>query len=191
MAHPATIRLTGPIARASVVPAPSQAGRKDEPLTPQQLQARQLQQQAQQFSAQKQQSAQALTALEAAADGVQQLRAQILQQAQTQLLDLALEIASKVLAQQVQAGAYEAAPIVQAALEHLPPHTEVTVKLNPKDLEQIQSSQGGAALGGHVTLVADASINPAECLVQADQGSVQSTIQGGLDEAAAAMKGQT
>jgi flagellar assembly protein FliH len=193
MAGGSTVRLAGRVARVAVVPPPGGAAAGGRPegaeASPDVSAARQLQQQMQQIAAQKQQLAQALSALQSALAQIPQLQAQIQQQAEAQLLDLAMEIASKVLMQQVQAQRYEIEPIIRAALEHLPPRTPVTVHLNPRDLEQIQAAVGTGGLGEHVKLLADASVAPAECLVQTDQGSVAGSIEGGLAAVAAAMKG--
>ncbi len=99
---------------------------------------------------------------------------------------LSVEIARKILMQQVQKGDYQIESIVKAALENAPTHQDVVVHLNPADLAQLQKLQGsstsrskqddssGAFTG--IKFVADPGIGRAECLVETPKGIIKSLI---------------
>lgn len=184
------IRLAGQVARVAVVAPPASEVARPTPVQREAAAARQAQQQAQEIVQLKGELSRALSALASGLGQMPALRQQVLQQAEAQLLDLAMEIAAKVLMQQVQAQKYEVEPIVRAALQQLPERTAVTVHLNPADHAQIIEHGGAGQLGEHVTLLADASVKPAECLLATEQGSVASSIAEGLAAVAAAMKDQ-
>ena len=61
---------------------------------------------------------QARMALENALDQVGQLQVQLLKDAERQLLQLSVDIAQKILAQEIQTQQYQIEPIVKKALQH-------------------------------------------------------------------------
>ncbi|MFW6133303.1 MAG: FliH/SctL family protein [Planctomycetota bacterium] len=125
-------------------------------------------------------------ALIQAASELSALRRQVLDEAEQQLLDLAVDIASKVLAQEIRAERYEIEPIVREALSRVSGGDEVVVRLNPSDHRRCGLEE--ADLGEGVRLVADASVQPAECRVETGGGVVASTVEGQLDEMREALK---
>ena len=85
---------------------------------------------------------QAAAALRKAAAEVVREHREFLAQAEEQLLDLAIDIARKVLMQEVQAQRYEIQPIVAEALKRVPEELDVTVYLNPDDLAGLAEFDG-------------------------------------------------
>jgi len=120
----------------------------------------------------------ARAALQQAGAGLSKMRQQILVDSEQQLLDLAVEIARKVLMQDIQAQRYEIAPIVEAALAQLPSRDGVTVRLNPADHHRCIASV--PADEGHVRFVPDPSVPSAGCIVESGEGIVESDIQSHL-----------
>lgn len=159
----------------------------------QQQQAQQLQrleaQLRQQVEAERAAMKSARAALESAAAETLRLREQILSGAERQVLELAVDIAGRVLLQEVQAQNYQLAPIVEAALANLPSRTDLVVKLNPADLERC----GGTLPNGEgaVRYVADPGVPPAGCVVESGEGCVESDPQRQLEQVRQALVGET
>jgi flagellar biosynthesis/type III secretory pathway protein FliH len=107
-------------------------------------------------------------------------------------VELAVNIARKVLMQEIQAGRYEIDPIVQEALNRVPARQEIVVRLNPADLakcRQAASIQAQEDCPG-VRFVADNSVQRAHCLLETPHGIVESAVESNLEAVAAAMTSQ-
>ena len=132
--------------------------------------------------------ARARQTLERAAAQVAGLEPKILADAEQHLLDLANEIARKVLMQEIQAGRHDILPIVREAISRAPPKREIVVRLNPDDAAHLEASPGHDEMPANVRLVADPSIGPAECVVETAEGTIEARIEQELDQVAAALK---
>ena len=112
------------------------------------------------------------------------LQAQFCRDAEQQLVGLAMEIARKVLMQEIQAGRHEVDPIVQEALSRLPGRMDAVVHLHPDDLArcELACQDEGASGADSVAFVADADVRRGECLVQTSHGTVESSIEGHIEE---------
>jgi len=132
--------------------------------------------------------AMARMALESAGAQLRALQAAIVKESEQQLLDLAMDIARKVLMQEIQAQRYEIDPIVREALSHIGPRREVIVHLNPADLKRCtQARVNDGEPAGEVQFVADASVQPAHCRIETPEGTVQSTTEANLERLALAL----
>ncbi|MBT3199248.1 MAG: hypothetical protein HN350_04970 [Phycisphaerales bacterium] len=126
-------------------------------------------------------------ALAKARDQFQDMCDQFSQEAEQQLLALSMEIARKVLMQEIQAQRYEVDPIVREALSRLPGQVDAEVHMHPDDLSRCElARQDAADCDDGVTFVADASVHRGECLVRTEHGTVESSIDGHMDEIAQA-----
>lgn len=141
----------------------------------------QLQRQAQAEMAQLQSAKEAM--LQAAAD-LSHVQQQVLADAPHQLAQLAVQIARKVLMQEIAAGTYEIDPIVQEAMKSLPPRAQVHARLNPADLAKCSLARDGQQ---GVTFLADPNVAPACCVLESDQGVVESDVELHLQEIAVAL----
>lgn len=125
-------------------------------------------------------------ALEQAANELKQQKQEFLEHAEQQVLALSLEIARKVLAQEIQAGRYEITPIVRDALSQIPVQIEAVVHLNPADLERCElareETENPAAASVH--FIGDPSVSLGGCLVMTSQGFVSSSVEEHLSEIA-------
>jgi len=130
---------------------------------------------------------QARAALECGVGRLNQLQADVASQGEAQLLELALDIARKVLAQEIQAGRYEVEPIVAEAMKQLPARCDVTVHLHGDDFARCAAEQDTSDSPG-LRWLADANVAPGECLLDTDQGTIASTVDGQLAEIAEALK---
>jgi flagellar assembly protein FliH len=119
-------------------------------------------------------------ALTHAAQQVEGFRAELLAEAEGQLLTLAVEIARKVLMQEIQAERYQIDPIVAEALRRVPSHGGVVVHLNPGDCSRCQAAVKQEGDGQQVRFVADVNVQPAECLLETPEGIVESSVEGHL-----------
>jgi len=120
-------------------------------------------------------------ALEQALEELPRLRSEIIREAEQQLLELALEIARKVLMQEIDAERYRIDPIVKEALLHVPVRQDVTVHLHPDDWARCQmAEESEGSSGGNVRFVADPGVRRAECLLETSEGIVESAVEGHL-----------
>ena len=135
-------------------------------------------------------SKQARRALENALEQVAQLQVKLLKDSEEQLLQLSVDIAKKILAQEIKTQQYEIEPIVKQALEHVPPRTDVVVHLHPDDYAQCemarQAEQNEQA--GGTTFLADPKVSRAECILETSEGTVESRIETHLENIAEAFK---
>jgi flagellar assembly protein FliH len=116
------------------------------------------------------------------------LRDSVIKAAEQQIVQLAIDVARKVLMQEVQAGRYEIDPIVQAALAQVTNWQDLVVHLNPDDFTRCQQAQEPAQddLPG-VRFVADPAVKRSECLLETAQGVVRSANEEHLSEIASAL----
>ena len=137
----------------------------------------------------KEKLAQARQALESGVLKLRKLQDDIRQEAEGQLAELAVDVARKVLMQDIHSGHYEIDPIVAEALMHVPPRQNVVVHLNPDDWAQCemvnQNDQAGST--GKIRFVSDPQINRAECLIETPQGTVESVVETHLESIGEAM----
>lgn len=144
-----------------------------------------------QLEAERTRLATARAALEQAGQQFRQLQEQFIANAEAQIAELALEVARKVLMQEVQAGRYEIDPIVREALSRIPSRTEVVVHLNGDDLARCKlvAQQTETTGAGSIRFIADSKVPPAGCLLQTTQGTVESSVDEHLGQIAEALGG--
>jgi flagellar assembly protein FliH len=145
-----------------------------------QLAAAQLAEEQRQAQAQRTSLASACQALTRAAQQVEAFRGELLAEAEGQLLCLAVEIARKVLVQEIQAERYQIDPIVAEALRRVPAHGGVVVHLNPRDCAHCQAAGKKEGDPHQVRFVADVNVQPGECLLETPEGIVESSVEGNL-----------
>ncbi|MFP4054368.1 MAG: FliH/SctL family protein [Phycisphaerae bacterium] len=133
-----------------------------------------------------------LAAVRQAVEEAQELREQILHEAEEQLVDLAVEISRKVLMQEIRAGRYEIEPIVTEALKRVPPRRSVVVHLHPDDWAQcdmVPDEDGEDSGGGRLRFAADPGVRRGECVLETPEGTIDSSIETHLDDIRDALKG--
>ena len=170
--------------RRHAAPPPEQNGDEEarRALSEQTAAARRAQQAAEQ---ERQAAARARLALEHALAEVEKLQSRIVAEAESQLVDLSVQIAAKVLAQEIQAERHDVERIVREALKHVPMGRQATVYLHPADLARCEAP----AEAGKTTLVADGDLQPGECRVECEDGVVESRIDPQLRDIHRALKG--
>jgi len=180
VSEPVTIRLPRPLAAVSMHGA--------EPTAEERV-ARTAQAAAEELAALQQ----ARAALQQAVARLEDLQGEIFRQAEEQLVDLAVEIARKVLAQEIEADRYKIDPIVHEALSNVPGSREIIVHLHPEDLSrcELAGEPGEADAAGkdrRLRFVADPGIPKAQCVLETSQGFVESAPERQLTEISKVLK---
>lgn len=129
-------------------------------------------------------------ALEAGLARLSTLREEMIREAESQLLALALDVARKVLMQEIQAGRYEIDPIVKEALRRVPPRQDVVAHLHPEDWSRSQLARGAEEdpAAGSIRFVADPSIPRGECVLETAEAAIVSAVDDHLDTIADALQ---
>ncbi len=112
-----------------------------------------------------------------------QLQEDMLVTHRREIASLAVEIARRVLMQEVQDGDYQIEQIIQEALKNAPTQQEVVVHLHPEDLQacQVLQQENPEKPLARLTLVGDTAVGRAECLLETPKGVVKSFIENHLD----------
>ena len=128
-------------------------------------------------------------ALQRAAENLERYTEELFLSHKEQIVRLSIEIASKILAKDQQTQNYEIEKIVSQALQTVPASRQTTIRLNPDDLKTIQqmidANKFKAPEGVHFT--GDASIGPAECMIETDHGVIEYLIEEHLKQVASAL----
>jgi flagellar assembly protein FliH len=129
----------------------------------------------------------AAAALGAAAHGIEELRGEVAEAVESDAIELALTLAGKILA-----GAFQARPelvveIVQGALRRISDRRQITVLVNPADLEVVRAAIGElTAQGSGVELCdlqSDARVGAGSAIVRTSEGEVDASVQTQLERA--------
>lgn len=192
MAQRVSVQLPGhlrAVAVGDVAPGPAWAGAAlAMQAQPEEGPQEQVEQARKEIEAERRRLQQACKALAGAVQQLQHAQAELAAKAEEQLLALALDIARKVLAQEIQAGRYEIDPIVTEALRQLPARCDVTVRLHPDDHAQCKAA---LELGGDsesIRFVADANVLRGECFLETSEGTVDAGVETQLGEIAEALR---
>ena len=143
------------------------------------------------LAAQQAELAKTRQALEAGLARLSTLREEMIHEAESQLLELALDVARKVLMQEIQAGRYEIDPIVKEALRRVPRRQDVVAHLHPHDWSRSQLARGAEedpAAAGSIRFVADPSIPRGECVLETAEAAIVSAVDDHLDTIADALR---
>ncbi len=183
MEHTATICLAGPLQAVAI--STSSDGQMERRLNMEE----QLRRTQENIENQHAQLDQARRAMESAVVEFAQFQEQFFQEVEMQLVDLAVEIARKVLSQEIEAGRFKIDPVVQQGLSSLRACKNVVVHLHPEDLSSCQlAKESDESSRCGISFVADAGVRRAECLLETPQGVVDSTVQAQLAEICQALK---
>jgi flagellar assembly protein FliH len=105
--------------------------------------------------------------------------------AQQQILELAVEVARKILAHEIDENSTVVLPMVRAALEKVRDQQEVSVRVHSADYEFIMNSRHDLqVLVGReqpILVQADDSVPRGNCLIDTTSGTVDARIDTQLD----------
>lgn len=110
----------------------------------------------------------------------------IIAEAEPLLISLSVEIARKIIGDEIQTTPEKVAEIVKRALSRSRPHGEITICVNPRHYDTVaeQRSQWLALLEGQAELiiVPDYSIHDEGCVIRTAYGSIDARIDTQLSE---------
>ena len=126
----------------------------------------------------------AVQAMTRAAGRLDQIATGLRPQIESEVLGLALAVARRILATEIEKGDYDISEIVTRLLDQLPSTRDVVVRLHPADLQLLRRSwSDGADLEERLAtleLVADHTVDRAECIIETAAGFVEATIESQL-----------
>jgi flagellar assembly protein FliH len=131
------------------------------------------------LQAQRKKLEQAAEALHRAAEQVEEAGRELFASHREAVIQLALEIAAKILARDIREKNYRIERILNEALRETPAGQVRTIRLHPEDLETyrqyLQEHPAEALPQAH--LVGDWSLGAAECIVETEQGLLDWMIE--------------
>lgn len=113
--------------------------------------------------------------LENATAKINGLHEEIISAHNADIARLSVQIAEKILMKEIQAGNYDIEKIVQQTLTTVPNPQEITIRLNPDDLQKYQKAADDNSIGSfeNTKMIGDTNIGPAQCIIETDKGMVQ------------------
>lgn len=124
----------------------------------------------------------------------QQERHRLAMQHEGALADLALQIARKVIGTHLDADPTLVARIVTEAIRELEPSTAIEVRVNPQDLQQVESARREIERlvqgGGRVEIVGDDGVDHGGVVIVSPVGEVDARIETKLSVLETAFKAQ-
>jgi flagellar biosynthesis/type III secretory pathway protein FliH len=136
----------------------------------------------QKIESEKRRLLQLISAVEASAIEIDELRKRSVSENQKQIALLAVEIAKKILVSEIEEGKYDISAIIEMALQASPSRDGATVRLNPADYAAIEDIiKSGGSNFENVKFEQDSSILPAQCFVSTSKGIVEYFIDHQLD----------
>jgi flagellar assembly protein FliH len=126
-------------------------------------------------------------ALDAALQGIEALRTEIVDAVEADAIELALGLAGKILAGAQQARPELVVEVVQGALRRISDRRKITVMVNPADLEVVRAALGElTAQGSGVELCdlqADERVGLGSAIVRTSEGEVDASVHTQLERA--------
>lgn len=115
----------------------------------------------------------------------------ILESNEAVLVKLAMNIAERVIMQELKTSPDIIKSVFKAAMEKLQQMHEVTFKINPEDLEILESAESDmkSELGGltNITFVKDASLARGDLVVETEAGRIDGTLKKRLESVISAV----
>ena len=122
----------------------------------------------------------ALAALAAAAGAVDEVRAQLAAEAEQDAVDLAIRIAEQILAGTIAVQPERVVDVARNALRHLIDRRQVTLVVNPADLELVSDSVENltSQLGGieHLSVQADRRVGRGGAIARTEAGDIDAGL---------------
>jgi flagellar assembly protein FliH len=112
------------------------------------------------------------------------LKEEISAQAETQLVELALEIAKKVVGREVMFDREIAFTLVKVSLSRLQTHSAARIHLHPEDFAFVNAQRERLNFHGALEIIEDRSISLGGCLIRTDTGDIDARIESQFEEIA-------
>jgi flagellar biosynthesis/type III secretory pathway protein FliH len=108
---------------------------------------------------------------------LEELRRSMIRQTEHQIVQLAIEMARRIVRREVQTDNDLLCAMARVALDRLGDASPATIRLNPEDYHTIVARQGGAWAGSNVNVVADPSVGRGGCMVESPFGFVDASVE--------------
>jgi flagellar assembly protein FliH len=118
------------------------------------------------------------------------LREEITAQAETQLVELALEIAKKVVGREVMFDREIALTLVKVSLSRLQTHSAARIHLHPEDFAFVNAQRERLNFHGALEIIEDRSISLGGCLIRTETGDIDTRIESQFEEIAHGLLGK-
>jgi flagellar assembly protein FliH len=118
-----------------------------------------------------------------------QVRAQMIQQTERQLVQLALAVARRVVHREVTLDPDLLIAMARVALDRLGETAHVKVRLHPGDYEAAGAERVAQLAGSNVMILADVHLSRGACRVESDMGMLDVGVDAQLQEIARALLG--
>lgn len=135
-------------------------------------------------------NADARSAVASAARQLAELRQQMVDDMEEQLVELSLEIARKVCVQEVAAGRCDIDPIVEQALSRLSHDEPIQIQMNPDDMARSELAASAGA-GDALRVVGNPRVPRGEVIVETPEGTIAAGIESHLAQVAAALRDES
>jgi flagellar biosynthesis/type III secretory pathway protein FliH len=107
---------------------------------------------------------------------LEELRRSMIRQTEHQIVQLAIEMARRIVRREVQTDNDLLCAMARVALDRLGDASPATIRLNPEDYHTIIARQGGTWAGSNVNIVADPSVGRGGCMVESPFGFVDASV---------------
>ena len=123
--------------------------------------------------------------LETIFSGLNGLKAQIYHESESELLNLSVLMAKKIIREEIKADGGIIRHTIQAALKSLVDKQHIRILLNPEDMEEVRNllpELAAQSKGGQFQLVEDNAIDAGGCILETGFGRINATIEDQLGE---------
>jgi flagellar assembly protein FliH len=117
------------------------------------------------------------------------LRATMIRQTETQMVELAIAVARRVVHREIALDRDLLIAIARVALDRLGESAQVTVRLHPEEFEATGAARVAASAGSGITFVADARVGRGGCRVESEMGMLDAGVDAQIQEIARALLG--
>jgi len=118
------------------------------------------------------------------------LRASMIRQTESQIVELALAVSRRVVHREVSLDRNLMIAIVRVALDRLGESAHVTVRLHPEEFEATGAARVAEFAGSDITFVPDARVGRGGCRVESDMGMLDAGVDAQIQEIARALLGE-
>ncbi len=101
---------------------------------------------------------------------------------ESDVVHLALAIASKILHREAQVDPMLVAALVRVAVDKLHDGSSVSVRTSPANAEKWREYLASSMNGSTITIIEDAQLSPDDCILETDLGSANFSIDAQLKE---------
>lgn len=122
--------------------------------------------------------------LTATIDRISSLAKEVTAKLESEVVELALEIAKKIVAREINTDREVVLAVTRTALTKLHARTLASVHLHPDNLVFVQENRDRLNFHGSLELIEDKSITPGGCLIHTDAGDIDARIESQFDEIA-------